>query len=119
MIQRGIEQWKIIIADSSDKYSNEHGTIEMVKDLKNKGWNIHKVKKTKNNFFWLTKLNEYHIHIILNDLSHKAKAEQQNYTWKEIHGLPVNQPIDKWDHFWNGAKYAFMESFKNNKPRIH
>jgi len=113
MKKRGIEKHKQITADSSDKYSNEHGTVEMVKDLRNKGWKISKVSKTKNNFYWLTKLNEYHIYIIINDLSHFAKKEQQNYTWREINGISINQPIDKWDHFWNAAKYALMASLQD------
>ena len=37
-----------------------------------------------------------------------SKKEAQNYRMKEINGIPINQPIDKFNHIWDGARYAHM-----------
>jgi len=108
----GIEKIKPITADSADKYSNEKGTIEMVRDLKKKNWKISKVSKTKTVIYWIGKMNEYHIYIIKNNLVNFARKEQESYRWKMINGIKINQPIDEFDHFWNAARYGFMASFK-------
>lgn len=113
LTERGIEKNIPIEADSSDKYSNEHGTIEMVRDLRLKGWEISKVSKTKTVKYWLEKFNEYTIHIINNNYVKFAKIEAENYKWMEINGIYVNKPIDKFDHFWNGSRYGFMAFFSN------
>jgi phage terminase large subunit len=96
-------------ADSSDKYTGENkGTVEMVRDLKLKGWNISKVSKTKSIMYWLTSMKKKKIHIVKNHLYHHAKKEQENYRMKLINGIAINQPIDKFNHFWDGAKYAHI-----------
>ena len=105
-INIGIEKHKPIIADSSDKYTGENkGTIEMVKDLKEKGWKIDKVSKTQSVIYWLGRMKEFKIHIINN--AH-AKKEQQSYKYRTVNGIQINQPIDKFNHFWDAARYGLM-----------
>ena len=105
-----------ITADSSDKYTSERkGTVQMVRELFAKGWEIAKVSKTKGNTFWLSDMKGYKIHLVM-DLStahgremYKAmKTEQENYRWKEIQGILINQPEDKYNHFFDGGKYGHM-----------
>ena len=109
MEEIGISKRTPITADSSDKHTSENkGTVEMVKDLKRKGWNINKVSKTKSIMYWLTKMRQKRVHIINNALSHKAKEEQENYKFKTVNGIAINQPIDKFNHFWDGGRYGFM-----------
>jgi phage terminase large subunit len=108
-ISRGINKHIPCTADSSDKYTGENkGTVEMVKELKNDGWNIKKVRKTKSIMFWLSKMKEKRINVIINDLSHHMKTEQQNYRLKEINGIKINQPIDGFDDGFSAARYGFM-----------
>jgi len=103
-------------ADSSDKYTGENkGTIEMVRDLRNKGWNIQKVSKTKSVMYWLLKMKEKKINIVINNLVHHARKEQENYKLKIINGIAINQPIDKFNHFFDGARYGYMAL---NQPNV-
>ena len=105
----GIEREIKITAESSDKYTGENkGTVEMVKELKSLGWTIEKVKKTKGLVFWIAEMKNKKIHIVLNRLGDFARKEQQNYKWRELNGVQINQPIDKWNHFWDGSRYGFM-----------
>lgn len=110
--EKGIEKDLPIAADSADKYTSEnHGAIEMVKDLKKKGWKISKVNKTRSVMFHLNTMKEKKIHIVINDLIKFAKTEQQNYKLREINGIFINQPVDQFNHMWDSARYRHM-SFK-------
>jgi len=109
----GIEKDLPITADSSDKYTSENnGAVEMVKDLRKKGWKISKVNKTKSVMFHLLAMKEKKIHIVNNHLIKFAKTEQQNYKLREIHGIFINQPVDKFNHMWDSARYRHM-AFKS------
>jgi PBSX family phage terminase large subunit len=98
-----------VTADSSDKYTSEKkGTVEMVVDLRKKGWNISKVSKTKSIMYWLGSMKKKKIHIIKNHLYSHARKEQENYVMKVINGIAINQPVDKWNHMWDSARYAHI-----------
>jgi len=58
--------------------------------------------------FWLLSMKSKNINIVNNHLSHYAKKEAQNYRFKEINGISINQPIDKFNHFWDATRYAHM-----------
>lgn len=110
----GIEKFRPIIADSADKYiSASKGAVEMVKDLKAYGWNIQKVSKTQDNYFWITKLKEYKLNIVS---SPNMRKEFENYSWRIIHGQSVNEPIDKFNHLIDAIKYGCM-GFTKGKRR--
>jgi PBSX family phage terminase large subunit len=96
-------------ADSADKYTGENkGTVEMVRDLKKKGWNIKKVSKTKSVMYWLTSMKKKKIHIVKNNNYIHAKKEQENYRMKLINGIAINQPVDKFNHMWDSARYGHI-----------
>jgi PBSX family phage terminase large subunit len=110
MTSIGIEKNIPITADSSDKYTGENkGTIEMVRDLRDVfGWQISKVSKTKSIMHWLGKMKEKRVNIIVNNLVHHAKGEQENYRLKMVNGIAINQPIDNFNHFWDGSRYGYI-----------
>lgn len=109
----GVDKDIPISADSSDKYTSENnGTVEMVRDLRKKGWKISKVSKTKSVMFHLLAMREKKIHIVNNHLIKFAKTEQQNYKLREINGIFINQPVDKFNHMWDSSRYRHM-SFKS------
>lgn len=109
-----ISKYVPITADSSDKYvSEKRGTTQMVSELFNMGWEISKVRKTKGVMFWLEDMKNFKIHIVINHLSDEAKIEQENYVYKEVNGIMINQPIDKFNHFWDQARYAHMSHDTN------
>ena len=116
-IAKGINIKLSTTADSSDKHSNDKGTVEMVSGLRKLGWNIHKVSKTQNVMFHLASMKRKRINIIKNELQHFAKREAENYKLREINGIAINQPIDKFNHFWDAARYRHM-AFNNNHSFI-
>lgn len=118
MTEIGIEMDKSITADSADKYTGENkGTVEMVKSLSKKGWNIKKVKKNKGIMFWVNSMKKKKIHVVRNHFYGQVKKEQENYRLREINGISINQPIDGFDHFWAGARYAHM-AFNSNQIEV-
>jgi hypothetical protein len=99
-----------IICDSSDKYTGENkGTVEMVKGLINLGYKAKKVSKKKSVIHWLLSMKNKRINIVKNHLYKYAKKEAENYKFKEVAGILINQPIDKFNHFWDMARYGHME----------
>lgn len=107
----GIDKSKDIIpCDSADKYTGENkGTVEMVKGLKKLKWvNAYKISKTKSVMYWLVSMKKKKIHIIKNHLYKEALKEQQNYKMREIAGIAINQPLDKFNHMWDSARYGHI-----------
>lgn len=113
---KGIEKFRPIIADSSDKYiSAKYGSFEMVKDLCRFGWNVSKVKKTNDIVYWLSKMHEYTMHIVASD---HFKTEIQNYRWRTINGIQVSQPMDKWNHLIDASRYGVMMRANTRRTRF-
>ena len=76
------------------------------------GWEIFKISKTKGNYHWINSMNDKKIHIVKNHLYEEVKPETENYIWKTVNGIPINQPIDAWNHFWDSSKYGHMSHSK-------
>lgn len=118
MLAIGVEKDIPISCDSSDKYTGENkGTVEMVRDLKKRGWKASKVSKTKSVIYWLNSMKSKKIHIVKNHFYKEVKKEKENYRMKEINGIAINQPIDNFNHFWDSARYGHMAY--NNQKYIH
>ena len=96
-----------ITADCSDKYND----IEMVKDLKNLGFNIKKTSKAKGLLHRIGLLKKHKINIVYNI---NAKREQENYKWREVNGINVNEPIDKFNHMWDAIGYGYIGNLNSN-----
>ena len=104
----------IITCDSSDKHVSENnGTVEMVRSLRLAGYSARKVLKTMGLMFWILEMKKFKIHIIKNNLYKFVKKEAENYIFKEINGIKINQPKDDFNHFWDASRYAFMAYNKN------
>lgn len=111
----GISKYDPITADSADRYvASGKNAVFMVKELFNMGWEIRKVSKTKRIVYWLNDMKQYAIHVVINDLSKHFKTEQQNYKWKEVNGIMINQPIDGFDHAITAMRYSHMSHDINN-----
>lgn len=106
-----------IACDSSDKYTGENkGTVEMVSGLVKKGYKkAFKISKTKSVLFWLLSMKKKKIHVVRNSLWKQVNKERENYKFKEVNGILINQPIDKWNHFWDMARYGHISH--NQKKR--
>lgn len=115
LIALGVSKYVPITADSSDRYvSEKKGTTQMVRELFDMGWEISKVSKTKGIMYWILNMKEYKIHIVKNHLHKHIIKEQENYRFKEINGIMINQPIDGFDHHFTAARYAHMSHDINN-----
>lgn len=114
-----VEKDKPIACDSSDKYTGENkGTVEMVKGLNELGYKeAFKISKTKSVMFWILSMKEKKIHVVKNHLWKHVKKERENYKFKEVNGILINQPIDKHNHFWDKVRYGHIAW--NSKPKIH
>lgn len=114
----GVEKTIPIACDSSDKYTGENkGTVEMVQGLNDLGFEeAYKISKTKSVMFWLLSMKNKRIHIVKNHLYPEIKKEQENYSMKKINGIAINQPIDKFNHFWDASRYGHIAF--NNKPKV-
>lgn len=113
----GVEKYDIIACDSSDKYTGENkGTVEMVKGLWDYGFEeAFKIHKTKSIMYWIGSMKKKKLHIVKNNLIYDnkplwwyAKKEQENYIFKEINGISLNQPIDKFNHIWDAIRYGHI-----------
>lgn len=105
----GVSKYVPITADSSDKYvSEKKGTTQMVRQLFEMDWEISKVSKTKGVMYWILNMKEYKIHVVINNFYKQVVKEQENYRFKEINGIMINQPIDGHDHFFTSGRYAHM-----------
>lgn len=103
----GIEKDLPIACDSSDKYTGENkGTVEMVRGLQDLGYTeAFKISKTKSVMYWLLSMKKKKIHVVKNDLWIHVKKERENYKFKEVNGILINQPVDKWNHFFDMIRY--------------
>ncbi|WP_341215757.1 phage terminase large subunit [uncultured Wocania sp.] len=114
----GVEKDRIIACDSSDKYSGEKGTVEMVRGLNNLGYkNAFKISKTKDVMYWIASVKKKKLHVVKNHLWKAVKKERENYKFKEINGILINQPIDKHNHFFDKLRYGHIAW--NSKPKTH
>lgn len=112
----GVEAFLPIACDSSDKYTGENkGTVEMVAGLRNNGFpNAYKISKTRSNMYWILSMKTKRIHIVRNMYYKQVKKEQENYKFKEVNGILINQPIDEYNHFWDAAKYGHISHNTGN-----
>lgn len=100
-----------ITADSADKYND----AEMCKELRDLGWKVNKVDKGKGILWRIGLMKKYKINIVRNV---NAKREQENYKWREINGISINEPLDKFNHFWDSAGYGFLGLTQKQTPAI-
>lgn len=112
----GVEKEDIIACDSADKYTGENkGTVEMVKGIKKLGFkNAFKIKKTKSIVYWLNSMRQKKIHCVKNHLWDEVRKERENYKWKEINGVEINQPDDKFNHIWDAVRYGHISHNSNH-----
>ena len=106
----GVEKEKPIACDSSDKYTGENkGTVEMVSGLQDLGYEeAFKISKKKSIMYWILSMKKKRIHCVKNKLWKNVKKEKENYKFKEINGILINQPIDNYNHCWDAVRYGHM-----------
>lgn len=117
----GVEKYLPIACDSSDKFTGEgRATVEMVKELNNVyGYpEAYKISKTKSVMFWLLSLRKKKIHFVTNEFKKAIVKEKENYKFKEVHGILINQPEDAYNHIFDMVRYGHM-SHNEKRYEIH
>jgi PBSX family phage terminase large subunit len=109
----GIKKYELITCDSMDRHNDNNMTIE----LRNMGWNVKKVNKGKGIVWRIGLMKKYKIHIVMNKLANHAKKESENYKWRTINGISINEPLDKYNHFWDSAGYNLIGQL-DDYPRM-
>ncbi|MEL6274588.1 MAG: hypothetical protein AAFU03_05775, partial [Bacteroidota bacterium] len=80
------------------------------------GYNLREVRKGPGSIaYGLELLNQYNIHIT--ERSIEMLEEQKKYAYKKHKrgdrvGQLTNEPIDAYNHCWDGARYYAMEMLK-------
>src|SRR5690606_39020797 len=86
----GLDASKAFPMDSSDEYTKDgKGTVEMVRSMRKKGWNVFKIRKTNSVIFWLLSMKKKRINIVINGNIGFAKKEAENYVFKEVAGILI------------------------------
>jgi PBSX family phage terminase large subunit len=88
--------------DSSD------GEQGMITSLRRLGYSTFAVRKYPGSIkTGIDILKRYKLHVV-RDVN--AEKEINNYKWRTINGISLNEPIDKFNHFWDGFRYAVMSN---------
>lgn len=103
----GLTRLDEIIADSAEPKS--------IEELRRKGWNIKPALKGADSVrLGLSTLQSYEINLTTDSVNWRKEAK--NYKWKEKDGSFIQQPIDKWNHCWDAARYYALS--KLTLPKI-
>jgi len=91
----------VVWADSADP--------GMITDLKVLGYPIYAVTKFRGSVNYGNGLiNRFKLHIVRDK---DFRVEQENYKYRTINGLALNEPADEYNHLWDASRYAVMSSF--------
>jgi PBSX family phage terminase large subunit len=104
-------QNRLILVEPDAKKLTTHADCAaplMISDLRRNQFNIFPCPKPAGSIIYgIDLLLRFNIHIVHNL---NAKKEQENYMWRLIQGIKVNEPVDAYNHMWDALRYAaFME----------
>ena len=86
----------VVWADSADRYVGNQGSEGMVKELQKKGLRVFKAKKFAGSIqFGFDIMKRFKINIVK---TNNFLKEQENYCWRTINGIEINEPIGDFDH---------------------
>lgn len=84
----------------------------MITDLRLKGWNVFGAKKFPGSIkYGIDLMKQFIIHIVRDA---DFRKEQENYKWRVINGISLNEPVDDFNHLWDGSRYACQMQFRAN-----
>jgi phage terminase large subunit len=84
----------------------------MISEIRRNGIAIAACKKFPGSIkFGIDFLKSHKIHLVRNV---NVRKEQENYHWKTINGIALNDPIDDFNHFWDAARYGSVASFRHD-----
>ena len=100
----------------SAKIQADSAEPKSIDELRGYGWNVVPAMKGKDSISWginWIKQQPYGI----TRRSVNLWKEQRNYTWLlDASGNPLNEPIDKFNHGWDAARYSQSEKLQPTGP---
>lgn len=103
-VMKPIVKNDIVWCDSADRYS-------FIPDLRLMGISAYPAKKYPGCIkYRISVIKRYDLHIVY---SKEAKIEQENYSYRVIHGIQIEEPIDKFNHFWDALGYAVQHELRH------
>jgi phage terminase large subunit len=82
----------------------------MIADLRRMGLQCLAVRKFPGSIqFGIDILKRCKIHIVADQ---DFRREQENYKWREVNGIRLNEPIDKYNHLWDATRYACLSELR-------
>ena len=94
-LEEHVKKEELIIAESATPRTNA--------DLREKGFSIRTVVKTRTVAEWLKEMNDYEI--IISEGSFNLAKELQNYVWAD---KKSGTPVDAWNHLIDEIRYYYM-----------
>jgi len=88
----GLHAW----ADSHD--------AGMISAMRRKHHKIYAAKKFNGSIrYGIDMLKCFKLHIVEDE---DFRNEQENYKWKKVNGISLNEPVDGYNHLWDATRYA-------------
>ena len=82
----------------------------MIADARQAGLKVFAVKKFAGSIkYGIQLLNKFKLNFID---SPELRREQANYCYKVVQGIQLNDPIDKWNHIFDAARYTAMVNIR-------
>ena len=82
----------------------------MITELQSQGFGIYGAHKFRGSVvFGNALINKFNVHVVRDD---DFRKEQENYKYKEINGIKINEPIDEWNHLWDASRYGVLSEFR-------
>lgn len=81
----------------------------MITDLKVAGFPVYAVNKFRGSVNYGNGLiNRFKLHIVRDP---DFRKEHENYKYRTLNGLALNEPVDEFNHLWDASRYAVTSSF--------
>lgn len=93
----GMNRNHLIVADSAEPKS--------IEELKRMGWNVVAAKKGADSIRHGIEILQRYPAINITADSVNWHKEAKSYKWREVHGVQTNEPIDKFNHLFDPARY--------------
>lgn len=108
-IDNAFDLYEVICAiDKEAVYWADSADPGMIGSLRRMGLNIYAVKKYAGSVkTGIDIMKRYKLHVVKDA---NFLSEINNYTWKKVNGITLNEPIDKYNHNFDSCRYAIMSN---------
>jgi PBSX family phage terminase large subunit len=98
----------IMKIDPNAYYHADSADLGMIASIRRAGISIFPVVKYPGSIkTGIDVLKRYKLHVVRDP---DAVKEVNNYKWRTINGISLNEPIDKFNHFWDSFRYGVMSN---------